>query len=43
MYLSNERGSDLSGREPVMENRFQKKLFVSASGSGICCAVPRII
>ena len=43
MYCSSERGSAFSGREPVMETSFWRKLFVSASSSGILCAVPRII
>ena len=41
MYFSNERGLDLSGRDPVIETIFWRKLFVSGSSSGIFCAVPR--
>ena len=43
VYLSNEKGSGFSGREPVMETSFGRKLFVSDSSSGIFCAVPRRI
>ena len=43
IYLSSESGSDLSGRELVMKSSFWRKLFVSASSSGIFCAVPRRI
>ena len=35
MYCSNERVSFLSGREPVVETSFWRRLFVSASSSGI--------
>ena len=43
IYFSIGRGLALSGREPVMETSSGRKLFVSASSSGIFCAVPRRI
>ena len=43
IYFSIGRGSYLSGRDPVMETSSGRKLFVSASSSGIFCAVPRRI
>ena len=43
MYCSSERGSDFFARNPVIETSFRRKLFVSASRSGIFCAVHRKI